>query len=455
MKKGIKQAGAATLAIIASVGVAQAAENATNEELDQRIRILERKIEIDKEAAEAKAKDSATVNVSDKGVSIKKGDNEFKFNALVQLDARTYLDDSRAQNDTFTFRRIRPTFQGSVGKLIGYRLTPEFATNNATIVDAYIDLKFDPAYTLRAGKVKGPTGLERLQGGSAITFIERGLPTELVPNRDLGIQLQGDVLSNTLNYTLGYYNGTADGRDGGLVDTDNRKEVAGRLFAEPFKNDGGVLEKLGVGIAASTGTQLGNSTANSAASAVPTGYRSPSQRSFFAYETNVTANGDHTRISPQAYFYNGPFGLLTEYVQSKQEFTRGTGNPTVDVKSTAWQVATSYVITGEDIGYKGLSKVAQPFTVGGEGWGAFEVAARYGELEVDDAAFAGIAAVRLADPDAQSKKASSWTVGVNWYLNNNVKLALNYTNTSFDGGKAGGADRDDDKTVFSRLQLNF
>ncbi len=450
MKKGIKQAGVATLAVIASVGAAQAAEGASLEDLDQRIRILERQIELKDEAAATKAKDSATVNVSDKGLSIKKGDNEFKFNALVQFDARTYLDDKATQSDTFTFRRIRPTFQGSVGKLVSYRLTPEFAGNGATIVDAYVDLKFDPTYTLRAGKVKGPVGLERLQSGGATTFIERGLPTELVPNRDLGIQLQGDVLNNTLNYTIGYYNGTSDGRDGNATDTDNRKEVAGRLFAEPFKNAGGALEKLGVGIAASNGTQIGANTTN----AVPQGLRSPSQRNFFVYETTTAANGDHTRISPQAYYYNGAFGLLTEYVQSKQEFSRA-GNPNVDVKSTAWQVATSYVITGEDIGYKGLSKVAQPFTIGGEGWGAFEVAARYGELEVDDAAFVGAAGVRLANPDTQSEKASSWTVGVNWYLNTNVKLALNYTNTSFDGGGGAGIDRDDDKTVFSRLQLNF
>ena len=63
---------------------------------------------------------------------------------------------------------------------------------------------------------------------------------------DLGIQLQGDVFEKTLSYTLGYYNGTSDGRDGGITDFDNRKEVAGRLFAEPFKNGGGALGTLNV-----------------------------------------------------------------------------------------------------------------------------------------------------------------------------------------------------------------
>lgn len=448
MKKGFKTAFAlAPLAVLASATAAQAA---TNDELDQRIRILERQIELKDEAAAAKAKDSPTVNISDKGLSVKKGDNEFKFNALVQLDGRVFLDDEATQNDTFTFRRIRPTFSGSVGKLVAYRLTPEFAPASASIVDAYIDLKFHPATTVRAGKVKGPVGLERLQSGSAITFIERGLPTELVPNRDLGIQLQGEVLDKTLNYTLGYYNGTSDGRDGGILDTDNRKEVAGRLFAEPFKNAGGFFEKLGVGIAASTGTQIGNNTTN----ALPGGLRSASQRNFFQYnEAGVAADGDHTRISPQAYFYNGAFGLLAEYVESSQELARA-GNEQ-DIKNTAWQLVSSYVLTGEEISYRGLSKIAQPFEVGGPGWGAFEVAARYGELEVDDAVFEGGAAARFANPDAQSEKASSWGLGVNWHLNTNVKLALNYNNTRFDGGAAGGADRDDDKTVFTRLQLNF
>ena len=452
MKKGFTTAVAlAPLAVLASATAAQAS---SIDELDQRIRILERQIALKDEAAAAKAKDTPNVAISEKGLSVKKGDNEFKFNALVQLDGRVFLDDEASQNDTFTFRRIRPTFSGSVGKLVAYRLTPEFAPANASIVDAYIDLRFHPAATVRAGKVKGPVGLERLQSGSAITFIERGLPTELVPNRDLGIQLQGDVLGHTLSYTLGYYNGTSDGRDGGILDTDNRKEVAGRLFAEPFKNSGGFFEKLGVGIAASTGSQLGTNAANGAVSPVPAGLRSASQRNFFQYnEAGVTADGDHTRISPQAYFYNGSFGLLAEYVESSQELVRA-GNRQ-DIENTAWQLVTSYVLTGEEIGFRGLSKVAQPFEVGGPGWGAFEVAARYGELEVDEAAFDGGAAARFANPDSQSEKASSWGLGVNWYLNTNIKLALNYNNTRFDGGAAGGADRDDDKTVFTRLQLNF
>ena len=60
-------------------------------------------------------------------------------------------------------------------------LTPEFAGDSATIVDPYVDVKLDPAFTLRAGKVKGPIGLERLQSGSAIGLIERSFPIPADP----------------------------------------------------------------------------------------------------------------------------------------------------------------------------------------------------------------------------------------------------------------------------------
>lgn len=448
----------------------------STEELDQRIKILERQLEIQKEEADAKTRDTSTTKVDDKGLSIKKGDFELKFRGLVQADARSFLDDSAPRaNDSFLFRRIRPTFEGTFGKLLGFRLTPEFAGNGsgdaASIVDAYLDLKLHPAATLRAGKVKGPVALERLQSGSAISFVERGFPTELAPNRDLGVQLQGDLFSGTVNYTLGYYNGTADGRDVTGTDADNRKEVGARLFFEPFKNDLGFFQGLGFGIGSSFGTKdQGSSNAAAANSFLPR-YRTPGQAQFFSYRTGATAanatvagttgvyaDGDHLRLSPQLYFYRNRFGLLAEYISSEQDLAisntaAGPGAVTSfeeSLENTAWQAAVTYVLTGEDSSFRGVSKPARPFTAGGEGWGALELALRYGELEIDEDAFP-----IFANADSAASKASSYTVGLNWYLTSNVKAVANYTHTEFDGGAAAGADREDEKTVFARLQLAF
>lgn len=445
------------------------AQAASADELDQRLRVLERQLEIQKEEADAKAKDATTPKIDEKGVSIKKGDFELKIKGLVQADVRTFLDNEKvAGNDGALFRRIRPSFEGSWGKLVGFRLTPEFAGNGAgdaaSIVDAYIDLKFNPAFTLRAGKVKGPVALERLQSGGAITFIERGFPTELAPNRDLGLQLQGEFAESTISYTLGYYNGTADGRDVTGGDVDNRKEVGARLFFEPFKNEPGVLQGLGFGIGSSFGTkQQGSNNAAGANSFLPR-YRTPGQNSFFNYRgavtgnasatppvaasTGVYADGDHTRIAPQLYFYRNSFGLLAEHISSEQELAIDTARESL--KNTAYQVVTSYVLTGEDASFRGVTKPVNPYTAGGEGWGAFEIALRYGELDIDDAAFP-----IFANPNSAASLAKSYAAGINWYLTNNVKTALNYTKTSFEGGGGAGLDREDETTVFARLQLTF
>src|SRR5690606_41744917 len=106
--------------------------------------------------------------------------------------------------------------------------------------------------------------------------------------------------------------------------------------------------------------------------------------------------------------------------------------------------------TGEDASYRGVAKPSSPFNPGKRGWGAWELVGRYGELDVDDGAFP-----LFADPAVSARRAQTWTVGVNWYLNSNLKLVANYLQTSHDGGAAGGADRRDEKAVFTRLQVAF
>ena len=46
----------------------------------------------------------------------------------------------------------------------------------------------------RFGKFKPPVGLERLVSDSDMLFVERALPTDLVPNRDVGVQVYGENL---------------------------------------------------------------------------------------------------------------------------------------------------------------------------------------------------------------------------------------------------------------------
>lgn len=419
-------------------------------QLDQRLRVIERRLELQAEESAAKAAKDPVVSLSPKGLSIKSPTSdgiEAKFKALVQGDGRFFFGDgAQPQNDTFLLRRVEPTIEGTWGPLVGFRLQAQLAGDSATLNDAYLDLKFDPRATLRVGKFKQPFGLEQLQSSGAIAAIERGLPTELTPARDYGVQLQGELASSTLNYAVGVFNGTVDGRDSATSNPDNEFEATARVFWEPFKNDASAWSGLGFGIATSVSDNFGQGN-----NFLPR-YRTPGQATFFGYRNEVAADGLHRRWSPQAYYYNGPLGLLGEYVTSEQEVRLVAGadaGRVAHLENASWQVVGSWVLTGEDASYKGVVRPNHPFTAGAAGWGALELVARYGELDIDDDAFP-----LFANPAASASRVGAWSIGLNWYLTQNLKLVANYTQATFDAGAATG-DREDEKTLFTRAQISF
>jgi phosphate-selective porin OprO/OprP len=414
-------------------------------DVDQRLRVVERNQELQAEADATRAAAAPVASLGEKGLSVKSADNAFevKFRGLVQGDGRMWFGDRDfPQNDTFLLRRVEPSIDGTWGSLVGFRLNAQFAGDSATINDAYVDLKFDPRATLRIGKTKVPVGLERLQSSSSTEAIELGFPSELAPGRDVGVQLQGDFKSGT-SYVLGVYNGAPDGRDGATANPDDDFEVAGRIFFEPWKNDANALSGLGFGLAASTGGKHGNGN-----NFLPR-YRTPGQVQVFSYLGDVNADGTQTRISPQAFFYRSRFGVLGEYIVSRQDVAAPARGIEGTLSNRAWQLLGGVVLTGEDASYKGVARPNHPFTLNGPGWGAFELVARYGRLAIDDDAFP-----LYADPAKAVSAEHGWGLGLNWYLTGNFKLVANYTRTSFDAA-LGATPREDEKAFFTRAQFSF
>ncbi len=420
------------------------------EKLEQEMALLKRKLEVQEEAATAKASTTPVVGAGADGFFLRSPDQQFqlKLRAYTQMDSRWLLDPEQSGDDTFLFRRIRLNFEGTLFQHIDFRVMPDFANSTLTLFDSYVNFKYFPKAQLQAGKFKPPLGLERLQSATALMFIERAFPTLLVPSRDLGAMLWSELGEGLVTYQVGAFNGV---RDGGTqdVDTDDGKDVVARLFFHPFRPlENEWLDGFGIGVAGSWGRVDEQS---------PTSFRTvASSSNFFAYRNAVagppaipavTGDGDRVRYSPQAYWYAGPLGFMAEYVSSEQEMRRGTDRE--DLSNEAWQVALSYALTGENASYKGLIP-AKPFAPGKGSWGAFEIAARYNEIDFDDDSFP-----IFADPDASATEAKGWTVGLNWYLNRWIKVAVNYDQTSFDGGAAGGADRDTEDTILTRLQLSY
>ena len=158
------------------------------------------------------------------------------------------------------------------------------------------------------------------------------------------------------------------------------------------------------------------------------------------------ADGAHWRVSPQGYYYTGPFGVLAEYVFSSQRVRRDI--ETARLGTDAWQVATSYVLTGEDSSYRGVTP-RSAFEPSAGTWGAVELTARVNRLTLDDGAFP-----LFANPAIAARDARGWAVGANWYLNRAVKVTADYEETYFQGGSPSG-DRESERDVFTRIQVGF
>jgi phosphate-selective porin OprO/OprP len=371
------------------------------------------------------------------------GDFVLKLTGYLQADGRFAPgDDAGLVTDQFLLRRIRPVLQGTVARYFDFSIVPDFGNGTALVQDAYLDVHFTDRLRVRAGKMKSPFGIERLQSGQSLLFVERSLANNLVANRDVGVQVHGELAHGAFGYQIALLDGVSDGGniDG---DTNDAKDLAGRMFVQPWRTKGtSPLRGLGFGVAGTTGTANG----------VPRAYSSVSQVSLFSYAATVTARG-RRRWSPQASLFVGPVGVLAEYVAARHEVQKvETGKPTTTARldNSAWNVTGSWLITGEDATY-GNVKPKNFFVPSARKWGALQLVARVNRLSVDDATFTG----GYADSTRSVRQATAWGVGVNWIWNQNLKYVLDYERTRFKGGAAGGADRPAEKSVQTRLQLSF
>jgi phosphate-selective porin OprO and OprP len=447
----------------------QSATNVANDQiqqLDQKVRILARERELDQEAAAAVAKNQPKLTVGSGGFIASSADSNFVFRlaGVLQVDSRTFFNDSvdKNANDGFILRRARPIFQGTLYRDFDFKFTPDFGGSSVQIFDAYGNYRNEPWLQVRAGKFKTPEGLEQLQEDVNTSFNERSLVTDLVPNRDVGLQFWGDVDGGVLSYAAGIFNGVGDAQNSANAANDNEVEFAGRLFTQPFKNsDITALQGLGFGVAGTSqnGTS-GTKDLPATTGGTQAGYATEGQQQFFAYATNAVANGEHWRLSPQSYYYYGPLSLMGEYAISDQGVRNTTTKAEADLHNTAWEISGGWILTGENASFNGVTPL-HPFSPHNGDWGAFQVVARYSELDIDNAAFDHGAVKEFANPATSASAAQAWSAGLNWYLNKNIRLNASFTHTTFTGGGGAGTTapaivtRQPENVFFTRIQLTF
>lgn len=435
------------LALLLSASTALAAEPSAPSVQEQIDALKARIVELD---AKVRPIQRAEVTAGDKGFSLASADgsSSLRLRGLIQVDARAF-GDGKIDNDSIVIRRARIGLEGKLNKTTDYQLIGEFGNASATtLLDANISLNYSPELQLKVGRFKTPVGLEQLQSDANALFIERSLVSQIAPNRDLGIQVGGELNNKTIAYTFGVFNGIQDGgNNSDQKDANDGKDLAARLIFQPWVNDeGSDLAGLSFGVGGSYGLQDTNAKVGST-------YRTDGQQTFFAWRDTVLSTGRVSRLSPQFSYYNGGFSLLGEYIISHTDVGLAAGSRT-KLKNDAWQLAAGYVLTGEKASYKGVVP-ANDFDRASGSTGAVELVGRIASLDVDNSAF-----TTFADRDKSATKANSYSVGVNWYLSKVTRLSLNYAHTKFD--LAAGANpastaviKNSEDAVLARLQLNF
>jgi phosphate-selective porin OprO/OprP len=311
------------------------------------------------------------------------------------------------------------------------------------------------------GQFKPRRGLEEITSSNDLTMMERPYTTAtgLYSGRQflMGLGYKG-LFSDMMMVEV-------DARGLGPANTTNEGwEYGGRFSFFPMADDGHILH-LGASYSVDQEqSAAGSSSASTQATAVAqyAGRRGPSLNFGNVGNVNPAGTSDSAQktIGLEAASAFGPVTLQAEYALANLEHTHLSGANPADSKVDAWYLQASWFVTGERMIYKkdraALGKPKNPLNT----FGAIELTGRYefGENKDEDATntictISGGAAIISAPATADKCQATTATVGVNWYVNPNVRYMLNYYIGTADlGGTAG---KDSPTALSLRTQFAF
>ena len=364
---------------------------------------------------------------------IRSTDGNFKLSPVgrVQVDFRAYEEGSSLKNN-FLVRRGRIGLSGTFYKYFDFFVEADFGQGAAVLTDGYLEFRYWSELRLRAGQFKIPFSYEELFSDNNLDFVERSVADNLTPSRDLGAMLHGSLFGGVVNYAGGIFNGTGQN----TADTNNSKDVAGRLVVYPFKQtDIALLKNLHLGADVAWGEQDSGQSLRGRTDGT------------FVFFNRINTRGDRLRYSGEVAYYTGPFTIYGEYIQSEEE-RKGLGaggRDLPDLFGRGWYVTTTYMLTGETK-VPGQTVVPNRWAtpVGPEpGWGAWELAARFAQLD-------------FRARDITGNRVNALTLGVNWYLTPNVKWLANFVqNWVSDESRSPISGQEASWEFLTRLQLWF
>jgi phosphate-selective porin OprO and OprP len=407
------------------------------------------------EDASGKAQDDVRISLDKKGLGFERADGRFDLTFGGRLHADATYEDNDAllgaedapvkSNDGTEIRRARLSMKGTLWSDYEFMTEVDFAGDRVSVKDlflVYTAIPLAPITEFTVGNQKHAISMEVQESSNDIMFTERSLLFALTqPLFDRAIGANFKVADQSWSAQAGAYGDTLP--DNALADADAGEGygLGSRLTWAPYATDRSVIH---------LGAFVGMRKPNNAGE-----IRDASPR--FSYETTNMSNvrlvntgaiediDEGTMFGFEGAAMYGPLSIQGEY--GHLDVGRDDGR---DVAFDAYYVQAGWTITGESRSYKGsdgeFKRLKPVASFGEDGWGAWELAARFDQVDLNDEDISG----------GDQKRA---TFALNWYVNENVRLMADYARVlDLEGSpissRAGGPPDDYDVFTF-RTQWAF
>jgi phosphate-selective porin OprO and OprP len=372
------------------------------------------------------------------------GEYSFSIRALVQYDTAYYsqgetpagLDFSSGNN----VRRGNLGIEGTLAKNWSYKMTYQLGgagIESSRLSSAYLQYDGTAPFHVRLGVFSPPESFDDCTSSADLLFLERAQPTNLAhgiagsSGRDAVMAFAyGDRYFVAASYTGGVA--------GDSVVFDEQQAFVGR-FAYRVLHHGD--SNLVVGTDTTFVFHLADTTAG-AGSAHEFRLRERPELAVDSQNIRLVDTGslDASKVWQWGAEAAGNWHSL--YAQGGYFSFSVTRRAMASVTFKGWYAQASWIMTGEAKPYRtdraaySIPSPAAPFSLEHDGWGAWELAARYSMLDLDHDA----GAVGGVTPfgGIRGGKQRIWTVGLNWYPANTLRVVVDIQHTDVSRLNAAG-----------------
>ncbi len=301
-------------------------------------------------------------------------------------------------------------------------------TQGWTLVNLNVSIPLGELAKVTIGKQKEGVGLEMIENARDIPFMEHSVmttATTFVESHIAGVRFWNSIAAGRMTWSAGWFNNwLSDGQ----TFSQSGNLFAGRVSGLPVESDGG-RRLLHLGLSAVyRGAQNGSFKSKS----VPEVYEAPD-----FVDTGSFAANHATSIAAELAAVQGPVTVSGEYTTTNVSSPQ-TGNPHFG----GYYAMASWALTGETRPYShasgtfGMISPARPFSFKHGGLGAWELSARYSNID-------------LTSGTIEGGKFDRISAALSWYPTSQWRLEFNYGYGRLDKSGLEG------RTRFYQLRLQF